>query len=196
MFKKNYFLELFMVFLIIFGLGSWINFNITNNRKAVISYIHQVYSDDDCVKIIYQSKYITDEQSKKEKCIIDETISKYDDKKIVLSMSKEELINMFGKEDYSFEKIEGNKIFFTRNYKKYKYEPNKYVIGISDNRIAIFKTNEKGELFIEDPKKDITDIFVDKLPEDDIIYLKFGGEEYQYDSRDEAEEGIKAMFKS
>ena len=196
MFKRNYLMEFFMLLIIVLVLGLWINVNLNSNKEAVISYIEHVYSDDDCVKIIYQSKYITDEQSKKEKCIIDETINKYDDKKIVLSMSKEELINMFGKEDYNFEKIEGNEIFFTRKYKKYKYEPNKYVIGINNNRIAIFKTDEKGELFIEDPEKDITDIFVDKLPEDDIIYLKFGGEEYQYNSREEAEEGVKAMFKS
>lgn len=68
-----------------------------------------------------------------------------------------------------------------------KYMPNKYVVGIKGDNIAIYRTDKSGNMYIEDENKDITDIKTNKLKEQDIHMLTTGDKYFQCDTREEAE---------
>lgn len=68
-----------------------------------------------------------------------------------------------------------------------KYEPNKYVVGIKDGAIAIYKTDENGNMFIEDSSRDITDIKINRLKPKDIEMLTRGDKYFQCDTLNDAE---------
>ncbi|WML35769.1 hypothetical protein [Clostridium sp. OS1-26] len=68
-----------------------------------------------------------------------------------------------------------------------KYAPNKYVLGIKDGFIAIYKTDKDSNMTIENEKRDITDIKVDRLKQADIQLLTKGDKYFQCDTREDAE---------
>lgn len=68
------------------------------------------------------------------------------------------------------------------------YAPNKYVLGVKDNCFAIYKTDETGEMFIEDESTDVTDISVPT--KGDYNLLTKGSKDFQFNTREEAEEKL------
>lgn len=72
-----------------------------------------------------------------------------------------------------------------------KYEPNKYVLGIKNGLIAIYKTDNQGNMFIENEKRDVTDIKTSKLKEEDIRLLTKGDKYFECNTRDEAESRLE-----
>jgi hypothetical protein len=68
-----------------------------------------------------------------------------------------------------------------------KYAPNKYVLGIKDGYIAIYKTDKDGNMFIENDKVDITDVRTNRLKQADIKLLTKGDKYFQCDTREDAE---------
>jgi predicted alpha/beta hydrolase family esterase len=68
-----------------------------------------------------------------------------------------------------------------------RYAPNKYVLGIKDGHIAIYRTDKDGNMFIENENSDITDIKVDKLKQADIQLLSKGDKYFQCNTREDAE---------
>lgn len=68
-----------------------------------------------------------------------------------------------------------------------RYEPDKYVVGIKNGAIAIYKTDKNGNMFIEDSARDITDIKVNKLRPKDIELLTKGDKYFQCDTLEDAE---------
>lgn len=67
-----------------------------------------------------------------------------------------------------------------------KYSPNKYVLGIKGDYLAIFKTNSNGDMYIENEEKDITDKKIDNLKEQDINLLTNGSKYFQCNTKEEA----------
>lgn len=78
---------------------------------------------------------------------------------------------------------------------KYKYNPNKYVIGIHGDAVAVFKTDKHGNFVLESPK-DISKVKLSKITEGDIELLKIGDSVYEYDTKENAKEALKALFVS
>lgn len=72
-----------------------------------------------------------------------------------------------------------------------KYSPGKYVLGIKDGYIAIFKTDDKGNMFIEDTSRDITDIKTSRLKQKDIELLTKGDKYFQCDTKEDAESRLE-----
>jgi ABC-type proline/glycine betaine transport system substrate-binding protein len=68
------------------------------------------------------------------------------------------------------------------------YPPNKYVVGLKDQYIAIFRTDDKGNMFIEDEKNDVTDIEVPT--EGDYDLLMKGSKDFVFDTKEEALEKL------
>lgn len=68
-----------------------------------------------------------------------------------------------------------------------KYAPDKYVLGIKNGFIAIYKTDRQGNMFIENEKRDITHISTDRLKQEDIKLLTKGDKYFQCNTREEAE---------
>ncbi|WP_243108640.1 hypothetical protein [Clostridium rectalis] len=98
--------------------------------------------------------------------------------------TKNKLEHKFKKDGYKIEKASTGNIILVRE--ENKYAPNKYVLGIKDDRIAIYKTDYKGNMYIENEKTDITDKKISNLKEQDISLLTNGDKYFQCDTKEEA----------
>lgn len=92
-------------------------------------------------------------------------------------------------------KIKNGEILFSKSIFKYKYNPNKYVIGIHGDFLAVFKTDKKGDFVLESPK-DISKVKLSKITKGDIELLKVGDKIYEYNTKDAAKEALIGMFVS
>lgn len=80
---------------------------------------------------------------------------------------------------------EGSKTQIKLQNEVEKYVPNKYVLGIYGEYLAIFKTDKNGDMHIENEKEDITEKKIENLKEQDIYLLTTGSKYFQCDTRDE-----------
>lgn len=102
--------------------------------------------------------------------------------------SKKQLADKYGAEGYEVQSISKAEISLIKELEQYspnKNLPNKYVLGIYNGFIAIYKTDKDGNMYIEDTSKDITKVKVSNLKEEDIRLLNSG--ELQFNSKEEAE---------
>jgi hypothetical protein len=103
--------------------------------------------------------------------------------------TKNELEQIYRGKGYKVQSITQKEVVLIREVDK--YAPNKYVLGIKDGFIAIFKTDKDGNMFIQNEKTDITDIKIDKLKSADIKLLTKGDKYFQCNSRYEAESRLE-----
>jgi hypothetical protein len=96
--------------------------------------------------------------------------------------TKEEL----AAENYEVESLAVNSVTLIKTIDS--YTPNKYILGIKDNCFAIYKTDENGNMYIENSETDITDI---EIPtEGDYELLIKGSKSFQFDTREAVEEKL------
>ncbi|GAA0747708.1 hypothetical protein [Clostridium oceanicum] len=98
---------------------------------------------------------------------------------------RKQIENMYKEEGYEVEKFTSAQVTLLKKIDKYM--PNKYVLGIKGDKIAIYRTDENGNMYIEDEQKDITDIKINRLKEQDIEMLTKGNKYFQCDTREEVE---------
>lgn len=127
-------------------------------------------------KIIFKTKY--------NKCGT-YVINKEQEAGTLVGRTKEELNNIYASSGYQVSAMSDDEVVLIRQVDK--YEPDKYVLGIKNGYIAIFKTDREGNMFIQDEKKDITDIRTDKLKEEDINLLTKGDKYFQCNTREDAQ---------
>lgn len=112
--------------------------------------------------------------------------------KDIIGYDKEKLSEKFLDEGYKIENMNNSVITFIRRLNT--YSPNKYVIGLKkiDNQeyLAIFKTDEQGNMYIEDYANDITDIKANMLRAGDLDILRNGCKDLQFDNKNLAKEAI------
>lgn len=108
-------------------------------------------------------------------------------------LNKEQLEKHFNSLNYSIESMNDSQIILSRSFVS-KLQPKKYYLGEKNDFFAIYKTDDKGVPYIENPA---SDIYTDKkkvstLPEQDkkdIVNFK-----KQFNSRDDAEEAASGYF--
>lgn len=200
--NKNKYKLLGLVSMIILFVGSFtvtyyvINKDL-NGEEVVMASSHNIEEKYDSVNIIYKTKFLANEENSQGNTTLDQSIEKFgEEKDDILSMSKEELESNFAKRNYKLESVIKNEIILLREVDKHLYKPNKYIVGIKDGFVAVLKTKENNEAYIEDMDKDITDISIENLPVADLEYLKRGREDYEFDTKEQALGFIKAIFKS
>ncbi len=98
---------------------------------------------------------------------------------------KSDVEEMYKNDGYEVQNINSLQVILMK--KVDKYAPNKYVLGIKDGFIAIYKTDKDGNMTIENEKRDITDIKIEKLKQADIQLLTKGDKYFQCDTREDAE---------
>ncbi|CDI50382.1 hypothetical protein [Clostridium tetani] len=98
--------------------------------------------------------------------------------------TKEEIESKFNKDGYSIESFDSDRAVLIREIDK--YSPNKYVLGIKGEYLAIYKTDKFGNMFIEDEETDITKRKIDHLKEQDIQLLTKGDKYFQCNTKEEA----------
>lgn len=87
---------------------------------------------------------------------------------------------------YTIENFTQSEVVLSRKIDS--YEPNKYVLGVKNDCLAIYKTDNEGNMYIEDESTDITDIEVPTKSDYDL--LEKGSKYLQFDSKEEAEEKL------
>ncbi|QXE18475.1 hypothetical protein [Clostridium sp. 001] len=131
-------------------------------------------------KIIFKIKYNKSGELKTEK---EELAGK------LAGKTKNEVENIYKTAGYKVNKFSAKEVVLVKEVDK--YEPNKYVLGIKNGLIAIYKTDNQGNMFIENEKRDVTDIKTSKLKEEDIRLLTKGDKYFECNTRDEAESRLE-----
>ncbi|AZV58148.1 hypothetical protein [Clostridium sp. AWRP] len=131
-------------------------------------------------KIIFKIKYNKSGELKTEK---EELAGK------LAGKSKNEVENIYKTAGYKVDKFGAKEVVLVKEVDK--YEPNKYVLGIKNGLIAIYKTDNQGNMFIENEKRDVTDIKTSKLKDEDIRLLTKGDKYFECNTRDEAESRLE-----
>ncbi|MCT8977182.1 hypothetical protein N4T77_11270 [Clostridium sp. CX1] len=130
--------------------------------------------------VIFKTKY-----AKSNEIIIDKEEKARD----ISAKNKSQIEETYKDEGYKVQSMTPSEVIMMREVDK--YAPNKYVLGIKDQCIAIYKTDKDGNMFIENDKRDITDIRIDKLKQADIQLLTRGDNYFQCDTREEAESRLE-----
>lgn len=103
--------------------------------------------------------------------------------------NKDEVQNTYKNAGYKIEKFDVQQVILVKEMDK--YAPDKYVLGIKNGFIAIYKTDKEGNMFIENENTDITDIKTKKLKEQDIKLLTKGDKYFQCNTREEAQSRLE-----
>ncbi|QBD85564.1 hypothetical protein EQG73_10420 [Clostridium tetani] len=145
------------------------NLNVQGEKKKKLN-------DDG--SIVLKTKY-----TKSGDLLIDKT-EKLKDISDLKEKTKEEIESKFNKDGYSIESFDSDKAVLIREIDK--YSPNKYVLGIKGEYLAIYKTDKFGNMFIENEETDITKRKIDHLKEQDIQLLTKGDKYFQCNTKEEA----------
>ncbi|WP_368490000.1 hypothetical protein [Clostridium sp. BJN0013] len=116
-------------------------------------------------------------------------IEKEESAKELSGKSKNEVEATYKSAGYKIEKFNTEEVILVKEVDK--YVPNKYVLGIKNGFIAIYKTDKEGNMFIENENTDITDIKTKKLKEQDIKLLTKGDKYFQCNTREEAQSRLE-----
>ena len=164
--------------------------HIGNNKKpgSISTVSKEQYSGNEdyierSTKIILKTNY-----KKSNYTIIDKSAAAGD----LNILSKKELADKYGVQNYTVESINKNQIVLIRELDQFapnKNEPNKYVLGIYNGYVAIFRTDSKGNMYIEDKSKDITKIRESNLKKGDIKLFTDG--ELHFNTIDEAQSELE-----
>ena len=184
--KKLFVISLIAVaFLFTFVISYEVSYRIVtkNNKNTASSKVEKINLSDDTVVVLKSKKdsgYITDKIY-----TVKELKNIY---KLKSNITEDDLKNLFGKQDYNISENTQVRLVFNKNSNS--FIPNKYYIGEKNGYLAIYKSYDKGELFIENESSDIyvNQKKVDTL--DDISKRKIKNFEKYYDTKDEAEEEI------
>ncbi|WP_373898572.1 hypothetical protein ACER0A_006210 [Haloimpatiens sp. FM7315] len=161
------------------------NSEIYENSNSVMSEFKFENTVNSNTKLIFKTLY-----AKSGEEVIEEKIAgkAYGD---IIGFNREKLVRYFEKDSYKLEGMNSKEVVLTR--KIGNYSPNKYVVGIKKLQncevLAIFKTDDKGNMYIESDE-DITDFKIDMLGKMDIDILREGDKNFQFGSRHEAMEMI------
>ncbi|WP_027625908.1 hypothetical protein [Clostridium lundense] len=191
--KRIYIVLVIMVCAIIFSLSYYIAIDKikSNNKENRDDKIQVNNVNDEMEKIAVQGN--ADEKIYPETSIVfqirykksgDKITEKAEKGKNIKEKTRNTLEERYKKEDYKLEEASSAKIVLVKEVDK--YSPNKYVLGIKGDYIAIFRTDSTGEMYIEDEAKDVTTKKIDNLKEQDINLLTNGNRYFQCNTREEA----------
>lgn len=182
--NKKPFLTYLIIGIIVVFCGGFITYTVKNKfypnknkevEKSVVVNTTKNSNPLKNIKIILNITYLKSGQTLQKSVIDGDQFKKADVK---------DVIAYYEDQDYAFQSSDSNKIVFCK--KLDLYSPNKYFIGIKSDKLAIFKTDEDGNAFIENEEKDITNISTKNLSPGDIDMINRGDIQFQFDTRDGA----------
>jgi hypothetical protein len=152
-----------------------------NSRGVYNTDINSKTADENTVvskdaKIIFNIKY------KKSGDVVLQNVATATD---FAGKTKDQVEKQSDANQFTLESFKSNQLIFVRVNDT--YAPNKYVLGIKGDYIAIFKTDSEGNMYLENKTLDITTRKIDKLKPQDIKMLTNGDKYFECDTRDQAE---------
>lgn len=115
----------------------------------------------------------------------------------IIGKTKKELEEIYGIKGYIIKEMDSNHVNFLKSFDR--YSPDKYVIDIfkDSNCIAIFKTDHQGKESIEDPDNDIKfETKISDVREGDLDIILQGQKNLQFDTKEDAVENYKVLFRT
>lgn len=115
----------------------------------------------------------------------------------IMGKTKKELEEIYGIQGYIIKEMDSKHVNFLKSFDR--YSPGKYVIDIfkDGNCVAIFKTDSQGKESIEDPDNDIKfETKITDVKEGDLDTILLGRKSLQFDTKEDAIENYKVLFKS
>lgn len=112
---------------------------------------------------------------------------------IVSDINQQFVVNFYEANGYNLESLEDDKVVFIKEGTTSVLQPNKYYLGEKDGYFAIYKTDDSGNLTIEESE----DIYSNNRPisflqGDDLDAIK--NFKYSYDTKEEAIEKLSAFI--
>lgn len=115
----------------------------------------------------------------------------------IIGKTRKELEEIYGIKGYIIKEMDSNHVILLKSFDR--YSPGKYVIDIfkDGNCIAIFKTDYQGKESIEDADNDIKfETKISDVKEGDLDTILQGRKSLQFDTKEDAIENYKVLFKS
>ena len=112
---------------------------------------------------------------------------------IVSDINQQFVVNFYEANGYNLESLEDDKVVFVKEGTTSVLQPNKYYLGEKDGYFAIYKTDDSGNLTIEESE----DVYTNNRPisflhGDDLEAIK--NFKYSYDTKEEAIEKLSAFI--
>lgn len=153
--------------------------DITNEEEKVVYNNTDALEDNTVIRLINNGQLESEE-----------TVAGFkSDNGITTEVSEQFIINFYEAEGYEISTLKDDLIQFLKVDEVLKLEPNKYYIGEKDGYLAIYKTDDKGNAFVEDEK----DVFRDRMPLKSIhpsVQEEIKGFKHVYNTKEEARIGI------
>ena len=112
---------------------------------------------------------------------------------IVSDINQQFVVNFYEANGYNLESLEDDKVVFVKEGTTSVLQPNKYYLGEKDGYFAIYKTDDSGNLTIEESEDVyINDPSISFLHGDDLEAIK--NFKYSYDTKEEAIEKLSAFI--
>lgn len=106
----------------------------------------------------------------------------------MIGKEKADIENLYKDEEYVLESMSSDKIVYVNEVQGYKYDNNKYFLGINNGYLAIYHTDGNGNITVEDKNKSIKNVKkISDLPKEFQEELLKGSSNLQYDSLYDAE---------
>lgn len=113
----------------------------------------------------------------------------------LIGRKRSDIENLFMDKGYKLESITPEKVTFVKEVDGYNYNNNKYVLGIYQDYIAIYKIDDKGKIYIEDSQDDISKVRkVNEFPKNFREILLKGSSELQFDSKQVARDYLNGCI--
>lgn len=166
------------------GSVKWQVFNLNKyeNSRGVYNTDLNGKSTDENTVVLKDANVIFNIKYKKSGDVILQSTGKATD---FVGKTKEEVEKQSSSNQFTLESFKSSQLIFVRAYDR--YAPNKYVLGIEGDYIAIFRTDFEGNMYLENKTLDITKRKIDNLKPQDIKMLTNGDKYFECDTRDQAE---------
>lgn len=164
--------------------AKWQVFNLNKyaNSKGVYNNDLSSISADENTVVSKDAKIIFNIKYKKSGDVILQNVSTATD---FAGKTKAQVEKISDSNQFTLESFKSSELIFVKEYDR--YAPNKYVLGIKGDYIAIFKTDGDGNMYLENKTLDITKRKIDKLKPQDIKMLTNGDKYFECATRDQAE---------
>jgi hypothetical protein len=166
-------------------------FGQNNNDNFTQDNIEKVASTKVVEKILPEDTKIVLKLQNKNKEVFSKEVTLKEVKNFISGdLTLDKVKQYYSTKDYKLLQEGEKEIIFTKNS---NFTPQKYYLGVTDQDfVAIFKCDNEGVLYIEDPNNDISDRVLETLPPQDIEPLK--NFEFEYNTKEEALDDLMAFL--
>ena len=128
------------------------NSNAKNNSEPIEAVYNNTKAIKDEMNILLSTNGVVEKE---------QTVSQFkEENNIGIDISEQFLVNFFQSKGYELKTLKSDEIVFEKEVQERVYESNKYYLGIEEEYFAIYKSDDKGKLKLEEVLNNYKDISV------------------------------------